>query len=437
MNTVSPTMSRRGFTLVELVVSVGLFMVAITVTLLATVGTNSLIQRTDARSSISESARSTTDVLRRIAENAPVGTVVLHGYYNNPDAYAGVQVKKFSASQSSTTCEVVGRATGTTGSNGEETYALSTTGDTIAYWIYRVDSSLQCPDLSTAPVYQNRLTNVSTTVTDFRLQMNSYPCDAGANCTTKQQLRYSYTLELKSTQSGRASETRRSTTTVASSLPIGLINVGVPALNIATTNVPDGVVGQAYSKDILGEGGRTPYAWSHTGSLPTGLSLVADGTKYILQGTPTATGAATITVTLRDASNPQQVDIQELSFAVTAGGGGAVVITTNSLPDGSTGTAYSASLQASGGSSPYTWAIIAGSLPPGLTLNPSSGAISGTPSTAGTFNFTVRATDQVAQSDSKPLSITIGGIIVPPPPPPPPPGGEGEPGGGAGVGGLE
>jgi hypothetical protein len=77
------------------------------------------------------------------------------------------------------------------------------------------------------------------------------------------------------------------------------------------------------------------------------------------------------------------------------------------LANGTVGTAYSATLAASGGTTPYTWSITAGSLPAGLTLQASTGVINGTPTTAGTYNFTVQVSDSLTGTSSKDLSITI------------------------------
>jgi len=82
-----------------------------------------------------------------------------------------------------------------------------------------------------------------------------------------------------------------------------------------------------------------------------------------------------------------------------------VVITTTSLSIGVVGSAYSATLQATGGSGSYTWTVLSGSLPDGLSLS-SAGVISGTPTASGTFYFTVEATDGTL-SDSKEYYITI------------------------------
>ena len=80
----------------------------------------------------------------------------------------------------------------------------------------------------------------------------------------------------------------------------------------------------------------------------------------------------------------------------------ALSILVASLPDGTVGVAYQATLSASGGTGTYTWSVASGSLPPGLTLS-GGGTISGTPTTTGTFAFIVSVSDPVTQ----PLSITI------------------------------
>src|SRR5436190_8274843 len=90
------------------------------------------------------------------------------------------------------------------------------------------------------------------------------------------------------------------------------------------------------------------------------------------------------------------------------------VVTTNSpLPAATRNTLYSTVLAATGGNgAPYTWSIAvgAGTPPPGVTLNPSTGELSGTPTAAGNFSFAVQASDTAAppqQSDPKILSLTV------------------------------
>jgi len=90
---------------------------------------------------------------------------------------------------------------------------------------------------------------------------------------------------------------------------------------------------------------------------------------------------------------------------------GSPTITTTGLPNASQVQAYSATLAATGGTPPYSWAIISGSLPPGLTLNSSTGVISGTPTGAGTYSFTVQVTDATSATATASLSITVAVLL--------------------------
>jgi hypothetical protein len=88
---------------------------------------------------------------------------------------------------------------------------------------------------------------------------------------------------------------------------------------------------------------------------------------------------------------------------------GVLSITTDVLPEGRVGEAYSATLAASGGDEPYTWSVVDGELPPGLTLDPAIGTISGTSSSAGTYSFTAQVSDAATppETATKLLSVRI------------------------------
>jgi len=175
-------------------------------------------------------------------------------------------------------------------------------------------------------------------------------------------------------------------------------------LSITTIALADGTVNVAYSQTLTASGGKTPYTWSiASGSLPAGLALGA-GTG-VISGTPTATGASNFTVQVTDASG--QIASRALSITIYSG----VAITTASLPDGTVGLAYNATLTATGGATPYTWSITVGTLPPGLSLNSSTGVISGTPTAAGSYPITVQVTDNNLVTNTRDLSIIIYGAV--------------------------
>ncbi len=180
----------------------------------------------------------------------------------------------------------------------------------------------------------------------------------------------------------------------------------VAALQITTTSLPGGTIGVAYSATLAATGGIKPYTWSlASGLLPNGLSLSSTGG---ISGTPTA--GATFSFTVRATDAAAATATQALSINIVAP---ALAVSTSSLPSGTVGVAYSATLAASGGVPPYLWAIASGSLPTGLALNAATGVLSGTPSAAGTFAFVARVTDSIAQAASASLSIGI--AAVPPP----------------------
>jgi hypothetical protein len=171
-------------------------------------------------------------------------------------------------------------------------------------------------------------------------------------------------------------------------------------LVIGTTSLPGGMVSTVYSQTLAATGGLTPYTWSISmGSLPNGLSISAAG---VIGGTPTAAGTSNVTVRVVDTDG--FTASKALSIAVTA----TLTITTSSpLPNGTYGTAYSTTLAASSGTTPYTWLLIGGALPGGLSLNVTTGEISGTPTATGTFSFTIMVTDAASVTVSKLFSLTI------------------------------
>jgi hypothetical protein len=177
-----------------------------------------------------------------------------------------------------------------------------------------------------------------------------------------------------------------------------LANPAVAAVGITTPSLPDGWVGHMYSQPLAASGGTTPYTWSITsGSLPAGLSLNSG----VISGTPTAAGSSTFTVQVTD-STPGQPLTTTKSFTLRIDT--PLSITTGNLT-ATVGVAFSQALAATGGVPPYVWTISSGSLPAGLSLN--SGAITGTPSVAGTTTVTLVVADSAVQSATGAIAITV------------------------------
>jgi hypothetical protein len=179
-----------------------------------------------------------------------------------------------------------------------------------------------------------------------------------------------------------------------------------PALTITTVSpLPTGTRGVNYSQTLTARGGSGTYTWSvSAGALP-GLSL--NPATGAITGQPSPAGPASFTIQVTDSTQATATK----AFTMTVNP--ALVITTSSpLPQGTVGVNYSQSVMATGGSGTYTWAVTVGSLPNPLALNPTTGLISGQPSTATMANFTIQATDTNGVTATKGFALTINPAIV-------------------------
>jgi hypothetical protein len=197
-------------------------------------------------------------------------------------------------------------------------------------------------------------------------------------------------------------DSKRHTLSANLAITISATVVSTPA--IMTKSLLGGTAGTPYSAALAVSGGAAPYQWAvSSGSLPQGLTLGI--TSGAITGTPSSSGTSAFTVQVRDSK--QQPASANLAITISATGGSTPAITTDSLVGGSVGKAYSAALAVSGGAAPYQWAVSSGSLPQGLTLGTTSGAITGTPSSSGTYAFTIQVRDSKQQPASANLAITI------------------------------
>ncbi|HET6961514.1 MAG TPA: Ig domain-containing protein, partial [Terriglobia bacterium] len=126
----------------------------------------------------------------------------------------------------------------------------------------------------------------------------------------------------------------------------------------------------------------------------------------IISGTSTTQGTSTFVVQVVDTQSADN-DLQQLSLTIQNPTVPPVSITTTSLPNAKRNKSYSSTIQATGGVAPYSWSIVSGNLPPGLTLSSSTGAISGKATATGLYSFTVRAGDSQATPASATQDLSI------------------------------
>jgi Putative Ig domain len=153
-----------------------------------------------------------------------------------------------------------------------------------------------------------------------------------------------------------------------------------------------------------------------SGTVPPGMLVRVQGpvTGTIIGGTPTTAGTYTFTVSGTDNSG---ISIAPMTYQITVVGNfqppPLKINGSSVLPSGTVGTEYANVFSVSGGSIPYTWSVLSGQLPPGLTLtsditlSQTGDDLSGTPTTAGTFTFTMQVTDGQGTQASQQFRLTI------------------------------
>jgi large repetitive protein len=213
---------------------------------------------------------------------------------------------------------------------------------------------------------------------------------AGGSITGTASAAGTFPFTVKAVDSAGVSTTKQLSITVVAGLAI-----------TTAAGLPNASINASYAQTLAAAGGTPPYTWTLTaGSLPRGLTLSAAGA---ITGAPAATGTFQFTATVTDSAS----GTANQQFTLIVGG---VVITTTTLPGGQVGVSYSELLTATGGTPPYSFAISAGSLPPGIALN--GAELSGTPTTTGSYTFTIQATDSASANAKQQFTIAIGGLII-------------------------
>jgi len=176
---------------------------------------------------------------------------------------------------------------------------------------------------------------------------------------------------------------------------------------------PPGTIGIPYVLPLLPLGGTPPYVCTViSGPLPPGLMLVdctsISGTPTTPSGTPTQPGPYCFTIQLTDSTNHSA----QASACIPINSPPAVTCGSPGPPNGTVGIPYSFTFAATGGIPPFVWSIISGSFPPGLVLNAQTGAVSGTPTTAGTYTFTIAATSTASGTGQASCGTGIATCII-------------------------
>lgn len=181
------------------------------------------------------------------------------------------------------------------------------------------------------------------------------------------------------------------------------VAVSAATLQITTTSLPNGSLGNPYSATVTTQGGTAPYSFSVTpsGGLPTGLTGNASGGSYQITGTPTAAGSYTFDVNVSDSAS--QTAAKQFTIVIQA-----LTISPSTLGNATVGKAYNQQLSTTGGTAPYGYTVTSGSLPTGMSLS-NSGLLSGTPATGteGNYNFSITVVSTNGAQSTQSYSLTV------------------------------
>jgi large repetitive protein len=194
-------------------------------------------------------------------------------------------------------------------------------------------------------------------------------------------------------------------TSVASTTVTATLNITVnPVLGISTSSLPVGTVNVPYVGVIGAVGATGTFTWNLiSGNLPPGLSLSSSSTSSVtILGTPNTVGTSKFTIQVVDSAGSSV----SRTFSITINPPPPLAVTTTSLPQGTVGITYPSTQLQTNQSGSFSWTQTGGTLPPGLSLS-TAGVISGTPTTVGTFTFTVQVTNASGQTANANLTIVI------------------------------
>ena len=188
-------------------------------------------------------------------------------------------------------------------------------------------------------------------------------------------------------------------------------SVTISWVTLSPTTLPNWTVNQpGYSQTIAPTGGTSPATLALSGTIPTGMNFTSS--TGVLAGTPTAVGTFNFTITATDALG--DTTAQPYSITINTA---TITLAPPTLPDWTLNQpGYNQIVTTTGGTPPMTFSVMPGSLPTGLHLDTSAGIVSGTPTAAGPFSFTINATDTAGATASHNYSVTINPTVAVSPP---------------------
>ncbi len=196
-------------------------------------------------------------------------------------------------------------------------------------------------------------------------------------------------------------------TSVADTSKSATATITVPAAPaITTAALATATVGATYAQPLTATGGIAPYAWTLvSGTLPSCLTITQSASGASLGGTLTASCAGTfndLVFKVTDSGTPNALTATTAAMGLTIDAAPAITFSGVVPATATAHVAYAGgSAAASGGVGTLTYSVFSGTLPNGLSLNASSGAITGTPTTANTFNFVIKAADTFGDSNTQ------------------------------------
>jgi large repetitive protein len=250
------------------------------------------------------------------------------------------------------------------------------------------------------------------------LTMSAQSSGAGAAITGEPTQAGTFNFTVKATDGGLTSTLAYQITVTVQGPPDQLLctSANGSLLISGVCVLPDSVLGQAYQSHLPTSHNAGGTA-SVIGTLPSGLSLSATfgSAGAVLSGTPSEFGVSnTYSFTVQGTGDQGQPLYQAYQITVDQNQPLAIVPADGStLSPGTVGEAFAQNFFLSGGAGPYTWAVASGQLPPGLALQTFSDPrdvddeLAGTPTTAGTFTFTMRLADYAGQQVTQQFSLTV------------------------------